>query len=53
MAGDARRRTRRDRAIPKDYNTLCTEFDRPVGHIVVAAGVSFNGNEIKRCSRMT
>jgi hypothetical protein len=31
MAGDARRRFRRDHAIPREYNTLCTEFDRSMG----------------------
>ena len=53
MAGDARRRFRRDRAIPRDYNTLCTEFDRSMGPYCGCRRVPSNGNEITRCPRMT
>ena len=52
MAGDARGRFRRNHVIPRDYNTLCTEFDRSVAQIVVAAGVPSNGNEITKCSKV-
>ncbi len=53
MAGDARGRFRRDRAIPRDYNTLCTELNVRWAPIVVAAGVPSNGNEITRRIGMT